>query len=269
MLLGLWVKKEKMINKKRATQKRAQATIFIIIAIVIVALAVLIYMFYPKIKSGFGFEETNPYKFMQDCLIGDVQDSVEILSNQGGSISPEHYIVYNGENIEYLCYTNEYYKTCVMQQPMLKTHVEKQIESNIKTKADECLNSLKESYTKKGYEVNSDLRSSEVELLPKRVFVNFNGSMILVKGESKKYDQFRVVLNNNLYELISIANSILNWEARYGDAETTTYMDYYKDLKLEKKKQLDGSKIYLLTDRNNENKFQFATRGIVWPPGYS
>jgi hypothetical protein len=45
-------------------------------------------------------------------------------------------------------------------------------------------------------------------------------------------------------------------------------MNYYHDLKVEKKKQLDGTNIYILTDRNNENKFQFASRSVAWPPGY-
>ena len=106
-----------------------------------------------------------------------------------------------------------------------------------------------------------------VELLPKRIVVTFNRSLTLTKEESQKYSSFVVILNNNLYELVSIANSILNWEARYGDSETTTYMDYYHDLKVEKKKQSDGTTIYILTDRNNQNKFQFASRSIAWPPG--
>ena len=45
-------------------------------------------------------------------------------------------------------------------------------------------------------------------------------------------------------------------------------MNYYHDLNVEKKKQSDGSTIYILTDRNNENKFQFASRSVAWPPGY-
>ena len=92
--------------------------------------------------------------------------------------------------------------------------------------------------------------------------------MSLTKGDASNYDAFRVVVDNNLYELVSIANSILNWEASYGDAETTTYMNYYHDLKVEKKKQSDGSTVYILTDRNTEEKFQFASRSVAWPPGY-
>ena len=254
-------------EKMRSRSKRAQVTIFVIIALVVVALAVLVYMFYPKIKAMFGFETENPYSFIQTCLEEDLKQSVETLSLRGGSIRPEHYIVYNSDNIEYLCYTNEYYKTCVMQQPMLKNHIEQEIQTEIKGKVAECFIELENKY-KGNYEVVLKKGGTSVELLPKRVVVSFNHTLTLTKGESNKYDKFKVVLDNNLYELTSIANSILNWEARYGDAETTTYMEYYRDLKVEKKTQIEGSTIYILTDRNTGYKFQFATRSIAWPPGY-
>lgn len=248
--------------------KKGQVTIFIILAIVIVVLGVLIYMYYPQIKTTLGLGPKNPQSFIQLCIEEKIEESVEKLSLQGGSINPEHFILYDNEKIEYLCYTNEYYKTCVMQRPLLKAHIENEIKDEIKEEVKECFISLKESYQKKGYSVNMKEGGTSVELLPKRIATTFDYSLTLTKGESEKYESFRVVLNNNLYELVSIASSILNWEARYGDAETTIYMNYYHDLKVEKKKQSDGTTIYILTDRNNENKFQFASRSVVWPPGF-
>ena len=240
--------------------KQAQITIFIIVALVIVVLGILLYMFYPSIKSNFGFAEENPPVFIQDCIEDKIKETIDTLSLQGGSLSPEHYIMYNNEKIEYLCYSEEYYKTCVMQQPMLKEHIENQ--------AEICFNELVKNYQGRGYEVNLRKGETNVELLPKRVVVSFGNSLTLTKGDSKNYNSFDVIVNNNLYELVSIVNSILNWEARYGDAETTIYMNYYHDLKVEKKKQSEGSTIYILTDRNTENKFQFASRSVAWPPGY-
>jgi hypothetical protein len=259
----------KMINntmKKR--EKKGQVTIFIIIAIAIIAVAVLIYMFYPKLKSEFSSSSNNPYEMLQSCLQDDLTAAVNTLSLKGGSVRPEHYIVYNSENIEYLCYTSEFYKTCVMQQPMLKAHIEKEIELETEQNVKDCFKGIEEAFNKKGYSVNLKEGGTEVELLPKRIVIRFNHTMILSKSETETYGKFSVVLNNNLYELISIANSILNFEARYGDAETTAYMNYYHDLKVEKKKQIEGSKIYILTDSNTGSKFQFASRSVAWPQGY-
>jgi len=250
-------------------KKRGQITIFIIIAVIIVVVGILIYTFYPEIQAGLGLGLKNPQAFIQSCIEEEIKENVEKLSLQGGSLAPTHYIMYNNDKIEYICYTGEYYKTCVVQQPMLKEHVESEIKNEIKEGVDACFDSMKESYQRMGYDVNLKKGEKDVELLPKRIVATFDYSLVLTKAEdSEKHDSFRVVLNNNLYELISIANSILEWEVTYGDAETTVYMDYYHDLKVEKKKQSDGTTIYILTDRNTENKFQFASRSVAWPPGY-
>ena len=107
-----------------------------------------------------------------------------------------------------------------------------------------------------------------MELYPERIISNFNYSLTLTKGDdTQKYDSFVVVLNNNLYELVSIANNIIEWETLFGDAETTTYMTYYHDLKVEKNLRGSNGKIYVLTNRNTGDKFQFAIRGQIMPAG--
>jgi len=186
---------------------------------------------------------------------------------QGGSLEPEHYFMYMGDKIEYLCYTNEYYQTCVVQQPMLKQHIERELQNSIKDKVDLCFDELKISYEKKGYIVDLKKGDTKVELLLKRIDSNFEYEITLTKDSSEKYEEFNIILNNNLYELVGVVNNILKWESTYGDADPTIYMDYYRDLKVDKFKQDDGSTIYILTDRNNRRKFQFASRSVAWPPG--
>lgn len=257
-----------MGDKFFSKNKHGQLTIFIIIAIVIVVFGILIYAFYPQIKTTLGVESKNPSEFIQTCMEEEIKNSVEKLSLQGGSMNPENYILYQNDKIEYLCYTGEYYKTCVMQQPMLKEHIESEIKEDIKDKVKDCFDSMKESYEKRGYNTNLKQGETNVELLPKKIAVSFDSSLTLTKENSEKYDSFKTAINNNLYELVGITSSILNWEAHYGDAETTIYMNYYHNLKVEKKKQSDGSTIYILTERDTGNKFQFASRSVAWPAGY-
>jgi hypothetical protein len=249
-------------------KKRGQVTIFIIIAILVVAIGVLIYMLSPGIETGITGETKSPEQFIQTCLEEDIENTVEVLSLQGGSIEPEHYIIHQGETVEYLCYTNEYYRACVMQQPLLKQHIESEIKSDIEGVVKDCFDALWESYIGSGYSADLQEGSTKVELLPKRIVTSFTHVLTLTKGETETHDSFNIILNNNLYELVGITNSILESEALYGEAETTLYMNYYQDLKVEKLKKSDGSTVYILTDRNNGNKFQFASRSMVLPPGY-
>jgi hypothetical protein len=249
--------------------KKAQVTIFIIIAIIIVALSMLAYSFYPQIRAGLGLEEQSPQTFVQACVEGDMKSVVKNLSIHGGDLDPKNYVSYNDEKIGYLCYTNEYYTPCVMQQPFLKEHMESEIWNNVKDTIETCFDSLEQSYQRKGYNVNLRRGTSALEILPEKISASFNYSLSLSKGESSEsFSSFRVVLDNNIYELIGIANSILDWEATYGSVETTTYMDFYHDLKVEKDERADGTTIYILTDRNTGDKFQFASRSMAWPAGY-
>lgn len=254
-------------NHNYFMNNRAQVTIFIIVAIIIIVLGFLLYLFFPQIQTTFDLVEKKPPAFIEECIGNEIKETIETLSLQGGSMNPENYFLYEGEKVEYLCYTNEYYVVCVIQQPMLKQHIENEIKNNIKSKADNCFENLKNNFEGRGYDVNLKEGKTSVELLPKRVVVSFEKDLTLTKDEAERYDKIDVVIDNNLYELVSISNSILNMETQYGDSETTIYMNYYHDLKVEKKKQIEGTTIYILTNRDTGDKFQFASRSVAWPPG--
>lgn len=249
--------------------RRAQATIFIIIAIVVVGVFAILYAFVPQIRTTFSAELKNPQAFMQSCLEGEIESVIDNLSLQGGVLNPELYYEYKLNKLRYLCYTNEYYKLCTVQDPILKNTIESEIQTAISKKADECFDELQKSYRDKGYSVTINKGTQGVELLPKRVVASFNHTLTIKKDTAETYTSFMVTLNNNIYELSSIAMSIIDFETTYGDAETTFYMSWYKDLKVEKLKQSDGTTLYILSDRNTNKKFQFASRSMVWKPGYS
>ena len=250
-------------------EKKGQVTIFIILAIIIVGLVAVIYMFYPQIRSTFITEAKNPQAFMDSCLEEDLEELVDIISSHGGYYEPEFSYLYKDTEIAYLCYTNEYYVTCIVQEPMLKQTIEIEIREQIEPKVSTCLDEMQKDFRARGYQVSVQKGSTEVELLPKRVIVTSNSAVTLSKEATDVYDKISVSLNNNVYELISIANSILTFETTLGRAEPTLYMDNYRDLKVERLKQSDGTAIYILTDLNNQKIFQFASRSVAWPPGYS
>ena len=247
--------------------KRSQIAIFVILGVMIIALGIIAYVFFPQIQTGFGVSTNNPDVFIQNCMEDKIKNTVDTISLQGGSMNPSNFFLYQENKVEYLCYTNEYYISCVMQQPLLKEHIESEIKNEIAGEKENCLNSLKDSFEKQGYDVKINSGDTKVELLPKRISVIFENELTLTKSETQRYESLSVNLNNNLYEMVNIANSILNTEVRYGDSETTIYMNYYKNLKVEKHKQTEGTKIYILTDRDSNTKFQFASRSIAWPAG--
>lgn len=251
------------------SDKKGQITLFVIIAIVIVALGVLIYVFYPKISTVFGpGQEQNPNEFIQNCMEDEIADKIQNVSSQGGSLNPELYILHQDEKIQYLVYTEQFYLKGVVQKPFLKKQIEKEIKSGIQQKVKNCFNELKTSFEGMNYEVTIKEGDINVNLIPQKVVAAFNYSVTLKKTDTKKYESFNVVVNNNLYELASIADSIVDLESEYGDADIALYMDLYHNLKVEKRAPVYGTSVYILTDRETNDKFQFAARSVVMPPAY-
>lgn len=251
------------------SSKSGQVTIFIIIGILIVAGAVVFYFLIPKTQTGTTFDAKNPQGFMQNCLQPTFDSLVRNISLQGGSSNPDLYFMYNGSKVEYLCYTAESYTYCIVQRVLLQEHMESEVEKALASPVQSCFDSLVQNYQGEGYTVNLQKGKTNVLILPNKVIANMSGYMLNVsKGQSARYTGFNVILDNNLYELVNVANSIVDWESTEGDAAMNIYMTYYRDLKAEKMVQGDGTKIYVLTDRNSGLRFQFASRSVYLPPGY-
>ncbi len=258
-----------MVNKKmkgkRGMGKKAQLTIFIILGLLI--LVVLILLFARGGDLGTIFVAKTPMQQIEDCAKVPVKEGIDKLSLQGGSIDPENYYLYEGNKVEYVCYTDENLKTCVMQKPILTNSIGEGLKSYSEGKIRVCLNGVKKSLEKKGYSVSMKPVEVSIELVPDNVLVNMDLSLSISKDGTESYDNVKVGVRSKIYNLVIVASSIMSLEARFGDSESLNYMLIYPSLKVEKKKQGDGSKIYIITDRDSNERFLFAVKSFVIPPG--
>jgi hypothetical protein len=253
--------------------KRGQLTIFIIIAILIIALALLIYFLYPKMISKGGLQTSNPYTYMDTCIKEKIEETIQIVSLQGGNYivtSQNQGYFYRGEYVRFLCYSNEDFQPCVNQEPFLTEHVESEIRDAISSDLEKCLDSMVESFEKKGYDVDLEKGVPEVQILPEMVYTKFNCKLTLVKGgESQKYEDFGIKTNSNLYEMLEVVKNIIIWEMNVGDSIPEAYMELNPYLKVEKKRKENEIKLYMITDRNTGEVFRFATRSFAAPVGFA
>ena len=258
------------IKRDKKMNRRGQITIFVILAILIVA--VLIVIFYPQIKKF-----TNPLSAIEvdvhSCLEKNIKTSLSEVLLHGGSVNPELYFNYENASLNYLCYTGEWYKTCVMQQPLLKQEIEKQINQQAQAKLVACINEVENKLKSRGYEVKTTgSKVVSIDIQPKKVVLTPNIEFSIQKGDVKQAynsNQLKTEVSSDAYDLIMIASSIQNFEARYGDVTPESFMVIYPNIKVEKKKQSDGTKVYIITSRTSLEKLQFATRSLAWPPGYA
>lgn len=251
---------------KRGWNRRGQVTVFIIVAVLIVAVAVLMYFIYPKIRGS--SVSSSPALTIQNCMEDELKDTVEKISLQGGISEPEFYMQHGENKVGYSCYSGEYFKKCIVQDPLLRSSVEDEIKNEINEKAKSCFDAIEEDYRNKGYEVSLARNGYDVEIQAKQIVVKFDYDLSISKEATNRYENFNVKISNNLYNLLLIAKRIIESEVQYGEADVTMYMDYYSWLKAEKAVKSDGTKIYILTDRNSGDKFQFASRSMVIAPGY-
>ncbi len=248
--------------------KRGQITIFVIVAVVLV-LALLIFLLYPKISPILSGESFSPISYLRGCVEPDIKDNIATLAKNAGYESIlDGYTLYQGEKVKYLCYSSENYKTCIVQQPMIKQNFENELKKIIEPKADACLESLKKEYEKRGYSVSASRTDSRVSIIPGKIRIDFLTPMTITKDKSQTYKGFEVGVTSEMYDLLFIAQSIIDFESTYGDSETTLYMQYYPDLKIEKTKLSEGTTIYKISNVLTKEEFIFASRSLVWPPGY-
>lgn len=248
--------------------KKGQVAIFVIIAVVIVGI-ILVVLFYPKIKVTIQ-GDLNPEKYLQDCISSEVKNKIDYLGKHSGYLElKEGYYVNEGEKIKYLCYTSGYYKTCNVQDPMITSHFENQLSEALKVKTGECVNALVAQYKTRGYDVVAGSVSSKATIGLNKVNVNFNVPLTITRGTEnpQTYKGFDVSVDSQISELLSIAENVVEFESKFGDSETTYYLGYYPNLKMEKIKMSDGTKVYKLSNVVTNEQFIFASRSLAWPPG--
>ena len=245
--------------------KKGQVSIFIILGILIVLVLLILF----SRDAGFDtiFAKQSPYQEIEGCAQTAIQEGLDILMLQGGVIESENYFMYEGKKIDYVCYSENEYENCIMQKPILTNTIRDELVKYSTPKIKSCLNSVKSSLEGRGYSVVMRDPEIVIDLVPDNVLVDMNLGLRIEKTGVESFDHIRTGIKSKIYNFALITSSISQWETRYGDSETLNYMLYYPSLKVEKKKQSEGTTIYILTDRDSNEKFYFASRSIAVPAG--
>lgn len=250
-------------------KKRGQIAIFVVIALVVV-FAILMFFF---LRRGIKIDveaEFNPQSFVRSCSRDAVQQALEIVMTQGGSVEPSNYKLYDGNKVEYLCYTNRYYEPCINQQPLYIKHVEDEISSFIKPKIDECFFALEQELTRRKYSFEQKGQELAVILEEGSIIVDIDREVSYGKESIDKVSDFRYQFTSHIYELAKIAREIGNQEALFCNFNTASYSTTYPDFDIEKKNigfREDASSIYVIRDKRTQEVLLIAIRSCEIPPG--
>jgi len=250
------------IHMKKEVNNRGQVTIFIIVAIVIVVGILTFFLF---IQPTY-FQDKGKQLGFESCVSDVVEAAIIELELKAGFIAPEFTYTYGGEELTYLCYTNEYYQTCTVQVPFLKNAFDSEMERLIREDVDACYDNSIDELKAQGYTVASGQVKYDVLIEPSIVRVEIDAPTT-VGGQ--QFARFNAKVNALTYDMVMIATSILQFETKYGDADAGAMMEFYPEYKITKMKMSEGTTVYALEHKKLGNKFQFASKSLVWPAGYA
>ena len=260
-----------MISK----QKRGQITIFILVAIILLGAIVLFFAFREEaIKEITGKPEENPAAFLETCMNDKIKEAIEVISIHGGYPNNKLYKSFEFEeegisvNVSYLCYNQNSYLPCINQKPTFMEDLRFEIKYYIAEDVQNCFDEMTKSFERKGYETTTIYNGFEVEILPKIITIKTSSENILTKsGETTKQEDFKISVASRLYEISFIVQEIVNQEARFCYSEHVGISLIYPEFNIEKFRTGDSDNIYTVEHDDSKEKFRFAVKGCVIPPG--
>ncbi len=234
--------------------------------IVVVFLIVFFLKLPPKIDM---IDENNPQASIETCTREAVEDAISILQIHGGDIVPKGSVLYKGEERVFICFTDEYYRQCIMQRPLFVEHIEKEITSYIYPKIQMCFEELKLKLQNRYNIEDSKSLNVTTKLFPKHIGIMIEKDFKMSRDEYvRSFYDFRVNLVHPMYNFADLTTEIANQEAKYCHFDELGFMILYPQYDVFRTQLGDPIKIYILKERVTNEEFTFAIKSCPLPPGY-
>jgi len=251
--------------------KRSQVTIFIIYALIIVVVIAIIFLL--RIRSNpiiQVIDENNPQGSIETCTRQAVDEALERITVNGGDITPGYALPYRNDNIVYICYSADFYKPCSYQRPLLVEHIEREITDYITPKIEDCFEKLKFRLQESSTSVDETLGVEVLtNLFPKHIEIKINKHFQIVRGEPTiSFENFKIDLVHPIYDFADIAREIGNQQAKYCYFDSLGYMILNPSFDINETINGNYDKVYVLTERATNHKYQFAVRSCPLPAGF-
>ena len=177
-------------------RNRGQVTIFIILALILVVVIIILFLLKnpPQVDNS---DDKNPQMYIETCTEQSVQNALSIISKYG-DIPPRANVMYKNNNLTYLCYTSDYYKSCINQQPKLIEHIQDQINNYINNNISDCFDSLKLILEKK-YNVQMGDMELKTVLKPGEILIQINRKLVMSRDKDKReFNTFKILINHGV-----------------------------------------------------------------------
>ena len=262
--------------------KRGQVTIFVILGIVVLFLILILTVFRDTLlESRFGTQTNDDLvstqvesirEYVEECIEETGYEIISVLGKQGGSLNPGLSKYWYGEDISYLCYT-EQGGPCYKMVPFLTSHMEGEITDYVSERLVDCVEFS--SWESRGYEISAGDYRVETTIGDENVIILVDYPITITRGDSVlEENRFSKNFDVPLGKLARVAKMIVNQESdprRFGQVFLMPLMTLFHG-EIEIKRDTHGlyDEVYTLSLRDDifsmvgeEYVFQFAVRGWV------
>lgn len=255
-----------MIRKKR--DKKAQITIFVIIALIIIVAIALIFSIYKRSPGSLEAWQ-DPQAHIEGCLKQSLEKTEEtLIANNGYRNVTSNYLVYYSERVPYLCNSGSFYVPCVNQEPMFIEKIRKIFQVEVEKDFASCFSSFSRDLKRRGYEIRENSSSINVEMFSEVIAVKVDKDLIISKDEKeRRYTTFTAEYSSPIYKLANTARNIVNFESTLCEFNAAGWMNNNRDIQIKKFVTSDQSKVYLLRDYASGKELKFAVKTCVLPAG--
>ena len=254
-----------LLPKNSMRQKKGQLTLFIILGVVIIAaVAIALYFYNPELFPGQRIVAPDTFEV---CAKKGIDKIILDLAPTAGFTGAYFNKTYQNTPVPYVCYTDEYYKPCVVQTPFLEKKFIESLSLLIEDQIETCYNDYIGDFERYGYDVQSGDIEVEMELQKDKIKLDITAPVTISDGTTTSgFQDFSFEIPTEIYSVVMLANNIVSFETTYGEYEIVKAQLLYPDMPVNAFKLGDGTVIYRIN--KNDIKYQFAVRSYVYPAGY-
>lgn len=192
--------------------KRAQLTVFVILALVLIlGIAIFFIVKNSKLNPTISPGE-NPQGYMEDCVkkaLIDVEG--KLIDNNGFLNLQNSYINFNNSKVPYYCFAATELTLCTAKHPAISNEIVKQIYTQIKPKIEKCFSDVKDQFN--DYDYKEGALNITIEIMPKTIQAKVSKDISYNKNEQRiNLQKFDNSIGSPLFDFILLGNEIVNQE---------------------------------------------------------
>ena len=247
--------------------RRGQATTFIVLGVVVLAVVVLILY----LRGQLFFGPVTPEKIedrmeqirqhVQNCIKEAGEDVIRRIGLQGGYLSPGAgtYKLREDIPISYLCYNIPDDIKCYNRMLTLGD-MEKQLSDYLRESLRGCVLNLDKF--RRGITLRVGNMDVKTDIGREQVIVDVLMNIVLQKGEVKLEENgFSYAFGYPLGKLYDVSQDIVDVEVEFGEFDQLPYMLAHRGEYVIEKKRPYPDKLYILKTRDSDYVFQFFVQG--------